>query len=475
MKYMNRKYEKMWANTTKKKSALERSAVLIALFAAMMISLSSIVPTAINVENKKPSEENGEGGFQEAAVPFGNYTLTGMSNSTVTGAILYTPTSTSGGISVTIGSFNVTSYTRVTIPQKPKIYILVEEGIYGSITTEINRYMIDVRSEGKYETVLYHRNWVDEVEVKDLLRSGYNTNNLAGALFVGNIPVAYFEMDDNFVGTPVTHVTFPMDLFYMDLDGTWDDTDLDGSYDLHIAGTGDRAPEIFVGRLYASTVTIPGENEISLIRNYFDKNHEYRIGNLPLTKRALVFVDNDWIQWSQRFDGEVGLLYNDHLLYDNPTWTDATAYKNGLVADYEWISVFVHSSQYRHRFDMGMWYESIVTSTEISQADPTSHFYNLHACRAARYTYAINDGYLGGHYIFSETNGVCAVGQTKDGGMFYTYDFYSELGNGANIGEAFITWFTNNGWRVTPEIPNPDDWSYGMTILGDPTLVPNMP
>jgi hypothetical protein len=237
------------------------------------------------------------------------------------------------------------------------------------------------------------------------------------------------------------------------------------------------APDIFVGRLYASTVTIPGEDEVSLIQNYFDKNHEYRTGNLPLQKRALIYVDTPWLPWSQRFSNEVGVLYQDHLRYDDSVGTtDAATYEIGLRADYEWISVLSHSSQYRHTFVNSYGgSEGEVQSAQVSQTDPTSNFYNLHACKAARYTYAINNGYIGGHYIFARTNGVCAVGQTKDGGMWYTADFYLQLAQGDNIGEAFIFWFENNGWRATSEIPNPDDWSYGMTILGDPTLVPNMP
>jgi hypothetical protein len=475
MNNMTVKREKKWVKTTRKISALERSAVFIGLFAVVMISLSSMVPTANELEVNTSDNENE--GSQKQVVPFANFTGVQLGNATVGYTASTIPSVTHPGLTYSVAAYGTFSSTRVTFPQKPKIYILVDEGIYGSITIELNRYMSDLRTERDYEPVLYHRQWIDEVEVKDLLVNGFNNFNLAGALFVGNIPVAYYEMDDNFPGEPVRHVSFPMDLFYMDVDGLWDDLDSDGSYDVHLDGTGDRAPDIFVGRLYASTVNIPGEDEISLIQNYFRKNHEYRTGNLPLQKRALIYVDTPWLLWSQRFDADVGQLYPDHLRYDDSIGTtDAATYEIGLQADYEWISVLSHSNQYKHTFvNSAGGSEGEVQSAQVSQTDPTSHFYSLHACRAARYTYAINNGYIGGHYIFAETNGVCAVGQTKDGGMWYTADFYLALAQGDNIGEAFIFWFANNGWRATSEIPNPDDWSYGMTILGDPTLVPNMP
>jgi hypothetical protein len=62
--------------------------------------------------------------------------------------------------------------------------------------------------------------------------------------------------------------------------------------------------------------------------------------------------------------------------------------------------------------------------------------------------------------------------------MYFSADFYSALSQGANIGEALLAWFVNNGWTDIPGVTedhDPIDWSYCMVILGDPTLVPNMP
>ncbi len=56
---------------------------------------------------------------------------------------------------------------------------------------------------------------------------------------VGSIPVAWFEMSDDFHGA----AEFPCDLFYMDLNGTWNDPDGDGKYSGHPTNV---APEIWV-------------------------------------------------------------------------------------------------------------------------------------------------------------------------------------------------------------------------------------
>lgn len=67
--------------------------------------------------------------------------------------------------------------------------------------------------------------------------------SICGALLVGHLPVAWFEMDDDFGGS---HAEFPCDLYFMDLNGTWTDPDGDGKLSGHPTNV---APEIFVGRL----------------------------------------------------------------------------------------------------------------------------------------------------------------------------------------------------------------------------------
>jgi hypothetical protein len=466
---MTRKKEKKWARISKC-CGLKRSAVLFVFFVFFVLALPGLVTPASGWDVRTSTEEDNASGLVSSSQ------IQAVSGATIT---------YSGGLSANLASSSAISHVqRVTFPMKPRFYIIVDEGIYGSITAELDRYMNDIRAEGKYVPMLIHRDWVDEVEVKNQLKFVYTNYNLAGALFVGDIPVAYFEKEENFPDADPTWVDFPMDLFYMDMDGFWEDTDLDRAYDVHEDGNGDVEPEIFVGRLYASTVTIPDENgnpqdEVTLIRNYFDKNHAYRTGNLSLEKRSLIFVDTPWKKDSWRLKQEVDILYNRGKFYnDDGDATHKYYYMKELGNEYEWVSVMVKSSQNKHTFDYDTPYESTVENHEISEKDPKANFYNLHACKAARYTYSMKNGYIGGHYIFAKTYGVCAVGQTKAGGMYYTADFYTALSQGANIGEALLAWFVNNGWTDIPGVTeehDPRDWSYCMVILGDPTLVPNMP
>ncbi len=348
------------------------------------------------------------------------------------------------------------------------IYILVEPTLYPSISYEIARYMTDVTNDG-YTPQLHIEGWADEVEVKALLQSGYSSG-MVGALFVGDIPIAWYEMQDVFSGDDYGWTEFPIDLYYMDLDGAWIDLDINGKYDDHTAGTGTLEPEIYVGRLYASTLSVSGEGEISLVQNYFDKNHEYRMGNTSLYNRALVYVDDDWIPWAGEYASDVGIRYGDYTLIDDAETTRVDDYKDRLDNNYDWMSLFAHSYPGGHGFyyNGGSQFEWMY-NPELDTVDSNSHFYNLFCCSAGDYSSSADDGYITGHYVFSENYGICAIASAKTGSMLNFADFYTPLDNDECIGDAFLMWFQMNG--ETGAGVDSRCWFYGMTTIGDPTLL----
>jgi len=335
---------------------------------------------------------------------------------------------------------------------KMRVYVLVDGAIYDGIKDCLQRYVDDIRVGG-FSGMIFVGTWGTPEEVREFLQKGYSIDDLMGVLLIGDIPAAWYETSaDN----RYDDEEFPMDLFYMDLNGVWLDSDGDGMYDHH---TGDVAPEIWVGRLDATTLS---GDKITLYRNYFDKNHRYRTQELSLQKRALVYVDDPWYEWAETWNSDVGLLYDNTSLVKEKPATTATDYEDRLTDNYEWISVFAHSWPGGHHFEDDDWnpFNDYVFSSEIKKIDPHAFFYNLFACSACRY---IERNYIGGWYIFVDTYGLAAVGSTKTGSMLKFEYFYNPLAQGENIGEAFEEWFTIEG--VTSE-----HWHYGMVLLGDPTL-----
>ena len=347
------------------------------------------------------------------------------------------------------------------------VYVLVQPALYMAIQTGIDRYLTDLANEG-WTPELHTAGWSTVNQVKSLLNTGYG-EGMQGAVLVGDIPYAWYEMDDWFGGVPYGYTKFPIDLYLMDLDGSWTDSNLNGAYDDHTAGLGDLEPEIWVGRLITSTLTIPGYTDVTLLQNYFDKNHDYRMGNLPLNDRALVYVDDDWASWGPQYSGEVGLRYSTRTLVDDPETTRTADYLNRLDDNYDWISLFAHSWPGGHGFyyNSGSNFEYLYNE-EISGADPLAHFYNLFCCSASNYTDDDSEGYIAGHYVFSETYGLASIGSAKTGSMLNFADFYTPLGTGESIGQSFLEWFILNG--ETGAGVDSRAWFYGMTITGDPTL-----
>ncbi|MDI6839568.1 MAG: T9SS type A sorting domain-containing protein [bacterium] len=273
--------------------------------------------------------------------------------------------------------------------------------------------------------------------------------NLVGAIFIGEIPVAWYESNGFW-----SWEEFPIDLYFMDLNGDWLDSDGDGIYDEH---TGDVRPEIWVSRLYARPLL--WDNEVRLLKRYFEKNHLYRTEGLGVPQRALSFVDDDWVGF-----GDCGLssVYTDVGVVENETATTANGYRSKLGEGYEWIQLCAHSSPWTHTFRVPTGFRGTVFNYEIFVLKPYALFYNLFACSGTRF---VEENYLAGWYIFNDLYGLLTVGSTKTGSMLYFKDFYTPIGNGNSVGEAFKEWFIQHGEESI-------DWFYGLNILGDPTLKP---
>ncbi len=340
-----------------------------------------------------------------------------------------------------------TVYKKMITGRQNVVAIIVNADIYLDIIPELTIFTQDLINAG-YSVQLDTISGMSHVDLRNHLAS---INRIEGAIFVGEVPIAWFET--NGFGS---WEEYPHDLYFSDLDGNYIDNDADGIYDNH---TGNVAPEIWVGRIYARSLT--WDNETRLLKRYFRKNHLYRVDSLALPRRALSFVDDDWNSWTT-----CGLdyIYSNVIVINDALQTTATNYRNQLANGYEWIHICAHSSPWGHTFKYGFsGYRGSVFNYEIFTLEPYALFYNLFACSGTRF---VEENHSAGWYIFIDPYGLLAVGATKTGSMLYFEDFYSPIGQQNKcIGEGFKDWFTLWGevdW----------DWFYGMNILGDPTLKP---
>jgi hypothetical protein len=356
-----------------------------------------------------------------------------------------------------------------------KVNLIVNSSLYPKLLSFLNpttgQFITDLTNDGwtvSVDTMAMSADPFAPETLRNYLISEFNNGSI-GAVFIGDLPIAWFQMMEVFWGSPPAYTSFPIDLFYMDMDGIWQDiyeeqggTLVSGSDSIYDTHTGDMGAEIFVGRLPAGTCG----NDSALIHDYLQRNHNFRTGSLSLSKEALFYDDDDWTPWSGEWSAQLAVVYDSILIVDDPETTTASDWRARLPISHEWISVFVHSSPTAHAFKYNggsSW--SWFYSNEIPGINPVANFYNLFACSNARYTQPQNCGAM---YTFTSDYGLGALGSTKTGSMLEFQYFYNPLAQGKCIGEAFADWFTvmGNAWGDTSR-----SWFYGMTFIGDACLV----
>jgi hypothetical protein len=328
------------------------------------------------------------------------------------------------------------------------ILVLVDSGVYAAVAASINQYVLDVARDGYWATI-----HVVTGGTPTDIRSYIKGFNPVGALLVGSIPAPWYEIEGD---------QFPCDLYYMDLNGTWADPDGNGKFNSH---SGDVNPEIWVGRIWTPTAN---GNDAGMIKDYFTRNHRFRVGKLGHARSALAYVDDDWTGFDDCAFDEM-FPVSAITKYTNPAITDADLYKAEVNTLRSWSQVCAHSWVQGHALRVGTTNEYIQTDYFRDANPPNAHFYNLFACGPGKYT---ESDYLAGWYVFDKAGGgkntgLSAIASAKSGSMLFFEDFYRPMGQGKVIGDAYLDWWKARG-------PIHEDWEtywfYGLVLLGDPTL-----
>ncbi len=322
-----------------------------------------------------------------------------------------------------------------------KVILLVEEDISTDISSALSTFQSDLVNDG-YDVEVWLISGGSAADIRTDLQAEYAGGDLVGAICIGDIPTGWVDSG---------YGEYPVDVFLMDMNGTWNDYDDDGLYESYSNG----APEIWVGRLTPTYITFGGA--ANLLNDYFARNHAYRTGALTLPDRALAY--------EEAFTGLTGYLHNLYstvVTKSNPSGTNADDFKAELLSGYEWVHLISHSSPWGSSFHTGAPPEGAGTlnSFEVPPLDPNAFFYVLNCCSNGRWTEIDN---LANIYIWDNSYGLAALAQTK---VDYTNDFqeyYLSLASGNCLGTAFKAWQAANMGMED-----------GGVLLGDPTLRPRI-
>ncbi len=373
------------------------------------------------------------------------------------------------------------------------VQVLVNAEIYSSLSEHIAEYESDLENEG-YTVEVTAQAWDGAEEIRAFLQTQYE-NGLVGAVFVGKLPMAMFNVPRN-LHESYRH-DFETPLYFMDLDGAWGGED-QGVFTSH---NGDTQAEIWTGFIRADNLQELGD-ETTLLKKYFEKIHNYRLGNhYAPPRRAFRFYytikpnyQNLESIYFEIFDSGCNVSA-DQL---KSIFDDEEGYEFAVVNTSSGASVHHFHHQPFWPLPEAYWSEHHTSqSTEpvvdceddcdvswrnVQEANPKILFYHLATSETGRFDH---ENSLSGSYTFGTDYGLATLAAAQH--TIIGDHFYQPLADGATFGEAylqdmnkFIDDFEAGGNTSTVWCP---DWDftngkaekltqsfYAAVIVGDPTL-----
>lgn len=235
--------------------------------------------------------------------------------------------------------------------EKPFYLIITTPTLFTNLKKEIIQYAEDVHAIYGYGIYLEVVSNATAQQLKSLIVS--YQNNLCGVISIGDFPACMFEIANDYADLgeeSYGYRKWPCDLYFMDLDGAWDDTDNNGIYDTH---TGHVGPDIYFARLSTHGMLSMG-NETDLYRRQLKKSHSFWWNSsFHSQNTALGYINRDWV--GNIGANELGLVFpseNTFICQDGlDTCFSTNDYLSRLVqSDYGFTHLAAHSSSIHHEF-----------------------------------------------------------------------------------------------------------------------------
>jgi hypothetical protein len=150
-----------------------------------------------------------------------------------------------------------------------QILLFVDTATYQQLDSRLIRYAADVKTDIGANVTIINGTWSSPEQIRSIIETYYAKGNLLGSVLVGNIPFIYMESGGS---------TFLSDWYYESLNSTFVPVGNSGDV-FSVVGS-----NAYTNRrvVWSSRILPPasGQEGITLLENYFDKDHAYREGNL---------------------------------------------------------------------------------------------------------------------------------------------------------------------------------------------------
>lgn len=234
--------------------------------------------------------------------------------------------------------------------ERPAIYnqgillLVVDTLTCDSLQFEIQRWIEDAESDG-WVVKTIGVNPSDKVEdVKSYIVTRYweDADNTQALFLLGRVPVPY---SGNICpdGHPDHYGAWPSDGYYADLDGSWTDVSVnntasgkertnnipaDGKFDQSTFPT---SVDLQMGRVDMRNLPLYAKSEITLLKQYLDKNHAYKNKHFTTLNRGL--VRDNFTSYSEGFAASA--FNSFYTICDTQVYN--IGYNTVLAAnDYQW-------------------------------------------------------------------------------------------------------------------------------------------
>jgi hypothetical protein len=192
------------------------------------------------------------------------------------------------------------------IESRGKLILVVDSTYASQLANELTTLTHDLVGDGWI--VLRHdvSRTATVTSVKDLIKADYLADpaNVKSVFLFGHVPVPY-SGNLNPDGHPDHQGAWPADVFYADMDGSWTDSSVNNTSaarpeNQNVPGDGkfDQSTlpsdvELELGRVDLANMTCfsnktPSRSDLDLLRQYLNKDHNFRQGKLPVQRRGIV-------------------------------------------------------------------------------------------------------------------------------------------------------------------------------------------
>ena len=351
--------------------------------------------------------------------------------------------------------------TTLLAAEPERIAILLHESTQKALAEPLATYVTDVEQRFPVKLRVIARDWKTPKEVRETIKTLHKESSISGVILVGAMPMHLFFMHEN---------ANPNPLYYEDFDLPFVDNNKDGVDDAY---KGKPALKIWVSSIRATEKA--KDDDISGLRRFFAKTHDYYTGKTVPENRTLFFSADvpteDWAgsgDWFKRRGGARFSSPENVTILEGKSCTHKAALDAFKKHSYSLTCVAVHSDETGHAL-----FDEDLMAQEIFDLKTGSLITISHGCFAANWTKTAHDNNgpnCGLSWVFSKHLGQALVGQVRSGGVGFDNLIYERLRAGDYLGKAYLPCKQAHEDEHAMGDHVPGDIVSGILMIGNPFL-----